>query len=68
MCSRINVAFSGKNNKDVEGYMTLCSVIQAWLIEIVSEVRLKGAAAFDTLLSSNHTHRQQQLGLQKHRA
>jgi hypothetical protein len=66
MCIRINVAFSGKNDKGVVGYVTLCSVIQACLIEIVFEVSLEDTPASDILLSSTHTHRQQQLGLQKH--
>jgi hypothetical protein len=47
-------AFSGKNDRRA-GHVTLCSVIQACLIEIVYEVCFEGATASDILVSSIHT-------------
>ena len=54
MFSRINFEFTGKYNKDA-GYLKLCSVIQAFLIEIFFEVGLEVATAPDILVASIHT-------------
>jgi hypothetical protein len=54
MFRRINIAFSGKYNKDA-GYLKLCSVIQACLIEIVFELRLEVATAPDIQVAGIHT-------------
>ena len=54
MCSRIDIEFSGKYDKDVD-YLKLFSVIQACLIEIVFEVCLKAATASVIQVAGIHT-------------